>query len=142
MTETITLTGWTHVHTWHESHGNYSDHIYQRDIIRPYAWSPRRVELLHVTVYHDSMYGSADRPTGFRVETQHAHDYLLARDIRANAEGRYKVLPPRHISPCCTAGAEDFRDVETDDFYRVFGAAGHGEWAFRIEEEDLKPFVF
>lgn len=133
----LTLIGWTHVHTWRESHGNYSDHIYQKDPGSS-PWS-RRVELLHVTVYHDSAYGGADRTTGVRVETgPFTHDYLLARDIRANPT-RYEPVGERSISPCYTAGHENFHDRETGRTYRIFGAAGHGEWAFEIQDEDLDP---
>lgn len=121
----IDLTGWTHVHTWHESHGDQSDAIYQRDQVG--SWGKRRVELLCVTTYRDG------RPTGIR--TDHDHDYLMARDIRANPL-RYVKAGERSISPCCTAGSDDFEDAETGQRWRIFGAAGHGEWAFELADED------
>jgi hypothetical protein len=130
--KTIELKGWTHVHTWHESHGECFDDIYQRDI-KPDDWWGRRVELLHVSTYRDG------RPTGMRVESdKHAHDYLLAREIRANVEGRYRAMGERHIAPCCTAGSEEFTDTATGNVFRIFGAAGHGEWAFDVTDDDLK----
>lgn len=123
----LNLTGWTRVHTWHESHGEYSTDIYQRAQQHPAAWRGR-VELLEVSTYRDG------RPTSVR--TADDKDYLLARAIRANP-GRYQPLGARSISACCTAGTDDFHDVEADRLYRIFGAAGHGEWAFEIQPEDV-----
>lgn len=123
----IDLKGWTHVHTWHESHGNHSDAIYQREQDTSRSWD-RRIELVCITTYH-----KADRPTGIR--TDHDHDYLMARDIRANPT-RYARDGARSIEPCCTAGSDDFIDTETDQRWRIFGAAGHGEWAFKLGDKD------
>lgn len=116
----IDLTGWTHVHTWHESHGDHTQATYQKEPVGP--WS-RRVECLVVSTYRDG------RASG--VHTESDHDYLMARDIRANP-ARYAALA-HHTEPCCTAGYDDFRDAVTDDVWRIFGAAGHGEWAFKVE---------
>ena len=127
---TITLTGWTHVHTYHESHGNHVTEIYQRDIDPRTPWF-RRVELLNITTYRD---GSA---MGIRTESgDHTHDYLLAREIRANVDGRYVVDAGRGVTACATAGWDNFRDTQSDTRYRIFGAAGHGEWAFKLGDDD------
>jgi hypothetical protein len=131
---TITIKGWTHVHTWQEGHGEYNDYIYQRDIDPKAPWG-RRVELLHVTHY----LRNSSQPTGFRVDNgPHTHDYLLAREIRANKDRQYSPVGTRSISPCCTAGSDNFKDEFSGQLYRIFGAAGHGEWAFKIEAEDLR----
>ena len=60
----------------------------------------------------------------------------MARAIRANAGGVYTPRAERSVSPCYTAGHEDFDHAPTGRMYRVFGAAGHGEWAFEITAED------
>lgn len=120
--QTISLEGWTHVHTWHESHGALVQDTYQKE--QNPLW-PRRVECLVVSAYRDG------RASGVRLESQ--HDYLLARTIRADEE-RYVVNGDRNISACCTSGYDDFRDVQTGNVYRVASVAGHGEWAFMVEE--------
>jgi hypothetical protein len=125
----IELPGWSHVHTYRESHGDHVTEIYQRDP-DPKAWS-RRVETLAVSAYRDG------RPSSVRCDVgPGANDYLLAREIRANAEGRYTPTGARHTEPCCTAGHETFEDAETGAQFRVVGVAGHGEWAFRLTLED------
>jgi hypothetical protein len=120
----IDLTGWTRVQTWRESHGEHVEVTYQKE--HTGMWT-RRVECLVISTYRDG------RTSGVRTES--AHDYLLARDIRADST-RYQPLDNREVAPCCTAGHEEFRDMESDRLYRVFGAAGHGEWAFEIKPED------
>lgn len=119
----IDLTGWTKVQTWRESHGEHVQVTYQKEHVG--VWS-RRVECLVVSTYRDG------RPSGVR--TENYRDYLLARDIRADAT-RYQPLAKREVSPCCTSWYEDFRDLESDRLYRVAGAVGHGEWAFEINPE-------
>src|SRR4051812_9403880 len=108
----IDLTGWTHVQTWHENHGAYTEHTYQKE--QTNTWMLRRVECLVVSTYRDG------RPTAVRTESQ--NDYLMARDIRANPT-RYTKDGARSITPCCTAGHDDFIDTETDQRWRIFGAA-------------------
>lgn len=121
----IDLTGWTHVQTWHESHGVYTEHTYQKE--QTDKWLLRRAECLVISTYRDG------RPSSVRTESQ--NDYLMARDIRANPT-RYAKTGARSIEPCCTAGSDDFVDTETDQRWRIFGAAGHGEWAFKLADED------
>lgn len=138
MTNTVNLNliGWVHVHTWHESHDNYDDHIYQKEPDAARTWE-RQVELLHVIVYRDSAYGSAERATGVRHESgKFAHDYLLAREIRGTPE-LYERFQDSQVSPCYTAGADDFVHKESGRLYRITSVAGHGEWAFEIQEGDL-----
>lgn len=126
LTLTLTLTDWTHVHTWHESHGDHRTDFYQK-APKLNEWSPRRVEVLAVSTYYDG------RPSHVRIETD--RDYLMARDIRANPS-RYPRAGERHVSPCCTAGHDDFEDADTGQRWRVYGVAGHGEWAFKLDDED------
>ena len=121
---TITLTGWTHVQTWRESHGNGTQETYQREP-DPAAWK-RRVECV---VFSFSREGACDH-----VRTESDRDYLLARDIRANPD---RYVKGRHrTEPCCTAGSDDFEEPATGKRWRIFGAAGHGEWAFEIDGAD------
>ncbi len=122
----IDLNGWTHVQTWRESHGMMTQTTYQREP-QVNVWQTRQVECLVVTEWRDG------RPSNVRIETK--HDYLMARDIRANPT-RFIPAAERGVEPCCTAGWEDFYDTQTEDMWRVYGAAGHGEWAFKIKSED------
>lgn len=121
----IQLTGWTKVHTWNESHGNGHDDIYQRDMsMGGEPWSAGKVTLLTVCTRRG-------QSTSIRTETS-SHDYLMANAIRANPT-RYAPVGDRAVSPCCTAGHDDFSDAVTGDTYRVVSVAGHGEYAFMID---------
>lgn len=119
----IDLKGWTHVHTWRESHGNGTQETYQREPVGSWA---RRVECV---VFSFDRNGVCNH-----IRTERDRDYLMARDIRANP-GRFTPIR-RHVEPCYTAGSEDFLDATTDTRWRVFGAAGHGEWAFQLGDDD------
>lgn len=123
--QTISLSGWVHVHTYNESHGASRTEFYQREEQAGWTFSRRKPQVLAVTTYRDG------KPTHIGLEGD--KDYLLARIIRADA-GRYVVAGDRSISPCCTSGYDDYRDTQTDDVYRIASVAGHGEWAFEIDE--------
>ena len=121
----IDLTGWTHVHTWHESHGKSVAQFYQRTPnARMYT---RTVETLVITSHRN---GSPDH-----VAVEHDRDYLMARDIQENPT-RYVANGAHHTEPCCTAGYDDWHDLETGDLWRIMSVAGHGKWAFKLPEEN------
>lgn len=120
---TISLEGWTHVHTFREGYGEYVCEFYQQEQPAVAAWRTRYVNVLCVYTYRDG------RPSSVRMETR--NDYLLARVIKASPE-RYVQGGERSVSPCCTAGHDDYTDLTTDDVYRVVSVAGHGEWAFKV----------
>jgi hypothetical protein len=129
-TQTIELKGWTHVHTWHESHGEYEARIYQKDIPDD-SWS-RNPQVLEVFVYRDPR-----EQTSLVLHAGiSANDYLLAKKIRLNKDWRYVEEGVRYISPCYTAGSDVFHDTKTDRRYRIVSVAGHGEWASEIEEKE------
>ena len=117
MTTTIELTGWKRVHTWQEPHGNGHNDIYQKETSR----YDGKVQLLNVSK-------RLEGATGVWIETSN-HDYLLAETIRANVDGRYELTGERIISPCYTAGYDNWRDTITDDVYCVTSVAGHGSYA-------------
>lgn len=121
---TLSLIGWTLVQTWHESHGTFTQETYQKE--QTESWRPRRVECLVISTYRDK--------SASTVRLEDRHDYLMARDIRADA-ARY-VQTGQHTEACCTAGHEDFKDAETGQRWRIAGAAGHGEWAFKLTDAD------
>lgn len=129
---TLELKGWTHVHTWQENHGECEHLIYQKNLDpTPWGgvWTDRRVELLTVIKYRDPM-----KVDGilFRNDPL-ANDYLLARSLRNNPE----TISVRSeiVSRCCTSGYLDVKFGE--HLFRIMSAAGHGEWAFEIDPEDL-----
>lgn len=117
---TINLTGWTKVHTWREGHGNGHDDIYQCNTRR--FGGP--VMLLTVCTRHG-------QPTSIRTDCS-THDYLMAKAIRTNLNGRYVQAGDRTIEACCTAGYEDWSDTQTDDVWRLVSVAGHGEYAYGL----------
>lgn len=121
---TITLAGWTHVHTWHESHGSHIEETYQ--CAGSGRWRPP--ECLVVSIYRDG------RPS--RVRTESGNDYLMARTIRANDAARFTQDGARVISPCFTSGHVDWTDTLTGERWRVISVAGHGAWAVRLGEGD------
>lgn len=123
---TVSLAGWVHVHTWHESHGSHTETTYQLDD-RAWTWSRRKPQLLIVATYRDG------RPSHVRME--HDHDYLLARAILANVDGAYTLRGERYVSPCYTAGHDDYDHAPTGRVFRVVSAAGHGDWAFDATDE-------
>lgn len=85
--------------------------------------------------------------TGFRTvrpTDSGFQDYLLAVKIRKNEYGNFERLTPegkKHVSPCSTASHEHFVERYSFDptppVYRVFRSAGHGEWAFKVNEDSL-----
>lgn len=119
--QTITLLGWVHVHRWNESHGNGHDDIYQGEG----RGLNDKVKLLTVCTRRN-------QSTSIRTELS-SHDYLMARTIRSNPD-RYAPVGDRVISQCCTAGHDDFHDIQSGDIYRVVSVAGHGEYAFTLPE--------
>jgi hypothetical protein len=119
----IDLPGWTLVQTWYEGHGERVEYTYQ--VRRP--WGFRHVlETLVVSVYRDG------RPPSFDVPSR-ANDYLKARDIKADPE-RFTPIGRASTSPCATEGGQTYADNQTGTLWRLVGVAGHGEWAYQIED--------
>ena len=125
MSATMTLTGWTHVHTWMEPHGNGRDDVYQSAARR---WDGR-VDLLTISTRR----GHSEQ---VRVEIS-SHDHQLAREIMQDDTGRYAKDGARYTSPCCTAGHDDWTDTATGAVYRIVSVAGHGSYAYKMDDQDL-----
>lgn len=121
---TINLRGWVLVHTWHESHGERVDEIYQNER-RDQEWFYKPMNLS----IERHLNGSRDGAT-LHVGDD-AKDYLLAKKLQDELKvGAAKELG-HEISPCCTAG---FRTIEFEGrIYNLTSVAGHGSWASEIE---------
>ena len=123
----INLSGWVLVHVYRESHGDHTTYIYQQ-ITENSGWR-RRVTLLDHTVFH-----RCDRPDNVAVDnTEFAHDYLLAKQVRQGLFGEIVMKEERNVSPCCTSGSE-IVETSMGYRYRMASVAGHGEWATRIDD--------
>jgi hypothetical protein len=117
--------GFKVVHEWRESHGDGGCYSMQDAIAG---------QLIEI---------SYDREGRFRrLDTKRAadHDFLLAKEIKADPKRYVPVQKGEVISPCATAGFRDYQEkaLFADDkvFYRISGVAGHGEYAFRITEAE------
>lgn len=122
---TINLSGWTHVHTWYESHGVCQTDFYQKEQPEGWRFERQKPQVLTVTTYYRN-----GQHTDVGIET--GRDYLKAREIKANPD-RFVLNGNQHTDPCCTAGYDDYRDTQTDEIWRVAGVAGHGKWAFEVK---------
>ncbi len=120
----LTAVGWVHVHTWQESHGEYSSHIFEK----PASFPGSPVFQLYLDIYRD-----AQDATELRINSNPEGSHLLAREIKANESGWWVELGARSISRCCTSGSQYFVHRLHGTFAQVTGVAGHGEWASVIE---------
>ena len=141
--------GYTPVHVWYESHGDGSHETFQQtahplkgtDVLHPVSkWGGK---FCIFTVYVES----DGTVSGFNQEIS-SHDYVLATQIREDQKLRPKenreYLPVQdHVSPCGTASCHDFEKKrfykdEMPKYFRISGVAGHGEYAYPVEEKEVK----
>lgn len=117
---------YVHVHTWVESHGDYSVETYELKQRNGALGLPT---LLSVSVYHD------DRFPELRPERRDEGSFLLAREIKDNVDGRWEPVSAEQTSACCTAGHRDYaHKFSPGKVYRLSGVVGHGERAREISE--------
>ena len=121
--------GWVHVNTWEESHGEYSDFLFEC----PACCIGAPVQQLSITGHRRH-----GEPVELRINISPRGSHLLARDIRANETGGWQPLGPKRVSSCCTADYQDFQNKHSGARFRIEDVVGHGAVAWEITPED-KP---